>query len=170
MENTPASALISDQYRALNREFHVSKKPFGSGGKQYLHKARYFTGTVLDYGCGKGAFGVAFKERYGEMVTNYDPAIPGWDLPPIPHDHVMCADVLEHVEPEYLDAVLQDLRRVTIESAYVVISTVKAHKVLPDGSNPHRIIESADWWREKLREYFVVQDDEITDKYAAYLS
>jgi hypothetical protein len=38
--------------------------------------------------------------------------------------------------------------------AYIVIATRPAKNILPDGRNPHLIIEGKEWWREKLSKYF----------------
>src|SRR5688500_13808076 len=87
---------------------------------------------VLDYGCGKQFLKEAI-EQYGYKVTGYDPAIDGLEATPEPHDIVYCGDVLEHIEPELLDGVLEDLRRVTKLAAILVVNSDPAGKKLPDG-------------------------------------
>ena len=83
---------------------------------------------------------------------DYDPAIPGKDAPPGPADLVVCTDVLEHVEPEHLDAVLDDLQRLAKKSLFLLIATRPASKALPDGRNAHLTIEPPKWWIPKLME------------------
>ena len=90
----------------------------------------------------------------GLEVREYDPAIFGKDDPPEPADMVYCGDVLEHVEPECVDAVLDDLARVTGKIGLVQLSTQPALKILPDGRNTHLTIHPAEWWMTKLRQRF----------------
>jgi hypothetical protein len=69
---------------------------------------------------------------------------------PKPSDILVCTDVLEHIEPTLLDNVLDHIERLTREVALLVISCRPANAVLPDGRNAHLIIETPDWWLEKL--------------------
>src|SRR6187402_2868658 len=86
---------------------------------------------VLDYGCGQRTL----ERDLGFPIRNYDPCIPGLDAPPEPADVVACTDVLEHIEPECLDEVLDDLKRVTRGIGFFVIAHHPAKKTLPDGRN-----------------------------------
>lgn len=139
--------VISPEYRELNRKLHEG--PFGSGGGALVDDIKRFIpldGDILDYGCGKQTL----SRKLGANVTDYDPCIPGLDAVPEPHDFLVCLDVLEHIEPEYLDNVLADLKRVTKRIGYLRICTRKAKKTLSDGRNAHLIIETQDWWLAKL--------------------
>ena len=111
--------------------------------------------SLLDYGCGKATLGEALKARSSECskltLVNYDPAIEKFAQSPEPCDLVVCSDVLEHVEPECLNDVLADLRRLAKKAALLVISTRPSGKFLPDGRNAHLIIQPAAWWMPKLR-------------------
>lgn len=116
---------------------------------------------LLDYGCGKQKLKEALEPE-GFTVRGYDPAIPGLDTPPAPADLVVCLDVLEHIEPECLEAVLLDLKRVTRRTGVFSVCTRPSVRKLADGSNPHRIIESEAWWIERLGHHFnteVIQSD-----------
>jgi 2-polyprenyl-3-methyl-5-hydroxy-6-metoxy-1,4-benzoquinol methylase len=106
----------------------------------------YGTKDVLDYGCGKRTLETAL----GFEIANYDPCIPGLDSPPKAHDIVVCTDVLEHIEPECLDAVLSDIRRCTKRVAFLLIATRPAKKFLADGRNAHLIQKDEKWWSERL--------------------
>lgn len=142
--------LISDDYREQNRQLH-GNRDYGTSGQKYRDIAiRYREGTALDYGCGKATLALP------DMAL-YDPAIKGLDAPPEPADFVACTDVLEHVEPEFLDNVLDDLRRVTRKVLLVAVSTVPAKKALPDGRNAHLIVRPMEWWAKKLAERFEVE-------------
>ena len=68
----------------------------------------------------------------------------------------MCTDVLEHIEPDRLDEVLDDLKRVTRKMGFFVVATRAADKTLPDGRNAHLIQQERDWWLPKLAARFDV--------------
>ena len=59
----------------------------------------------LDYSCGKETLANAIPQF---TVHGYESAIPGLDIHPEPHDLFICADVLEHVEPEFVGLVIDD--------------------------------------------------------------
>lgn len=158
------SDLISDDYRKLNEELHASQ-PYGQGGSNYQEKVEQLIdaiekqrlGTenegkpvrVLDYGCGKGTLGWAFGNP--DWFYEYDPAVPGKEKPPeAVCDIVVCTDVLEHIEPDRLDAVLKHINACSRNLIFFVISTRPAEKNLPDGRNAHISLHTAQWWREKL--------------------
>lgn len=105
---------------------------------------------VLDYGCGQRAL----EGALGFSIRNYDPAIPGCDETPAAADLVVCGDVLEHIEPDCLDSVLDDLQRVTLRIGLFIINTVPARKFLEDGRNAHLIQEGWGWWSPKLLQRF----------------
>lgn len=161
------SATISEYYRGLNRQLHETNPKFGSSGKKYTtHVSRLAeemgNPRVLDYGCGKGLLAqslphIAFDE--------YDPAIEGKDAEPQPAELVACTDVLEHIEPDYLDAVLADLHRVTLKRGFFNICTRPAVKTLADGRNAHLIVEPEEWWRAKLEPLFDILDWEVVGEH-----
>jgi hypothetical protein len=150
-------ALISDEYRKLNRVLHEQNLFYGVGGGKHVDVVKKLAASlksqsVLDYGCGKSmlAAGLDFP------IWEYDPAIPGKDALPRPADLVVCTDVLEHIEPEHLSAVLMDLRRCTRRLGYFVIHTGPASKTLPDGRNTHLLQRDQQWWTAKLSRHFTV--------------
>ena len=63
---------------------------------------------------------------------------------------MVCTDVLEHIEPGCLDAVLDDLQRVTRGLILLTVATRPAKKTLPDGSNTHKIVENQHFWLPRL--------------------
>lgn len=145
--------LITEEYRAQNAQMHREKPHYGNGARMaeaVANLARWNNArSILDYGCGKGALKRALPLDLAVLVHEYDPAIPGKETAS-PAEVVVCSDVLEHIEPECLDAVLADLRRLTQRMALLLIALVPANKHLPDGRNAHLIVETADWWRERI--------------------
>jgi 2-polyprenyl-3-methyl-5-hydroxy-6-metoxy-1,4-benzoquinol methylase len=146
--------VISEQYRQLNRQLHEEKDSYGAGHQTRQWYAMIDTlarkmgaVSVLDYGAGKGKFAQSFPQL---MVEQYDPAIPGLDDPPEPCDFVICLDVLEHIEPELLDNVLDDIQRCTKKAVFLTVNMFPARKVLADGRNAHLIQKPVNWWIPKL--------------------
>lgn len=148
--------LISQSYVEQNRALH-SVGNYGISSSRWAPSIfalckQLDTRDVLDYGCGQKHL----EMTLGFDIHNYDPCLPGLDASPEPADLVACTDVLEHIEPECLDAVLDDLKRVTKRLGFLVIDTKPAGKVLPDGRNAHLIQEPPEWWLPKLWERFKV--------------
>jgi hypothetical protein len=151
--------VATPEYRAVLAAMHSREKWGGKGHRhldavlELITRANQLKGglrekvTVLDYGCGRGSLANALKPH---RCQQYDPGVPGRDVLPKPSDVVVCTDVLEHIEPEKLDAVLDHILRLTGYFAHLVISTRPANAVLPDGRNAHLIVETPDWWLEKI--------------------
>lgn len=153
--------LITEKYRAQQAELHQRSDGYGSASNKYAYlvenaSQKYGLTQVLDYGAGKGRLEKRLSNHF--RVTNYEPADPRWCEPPEKHDLVACIDVLEHIEPDLIDNVLDDLKRVTGVVGVFTISTHKAGKFLDDGRNAHLIIQPKEWWMPKLRERFNVVD------------
>lgn len=151
--------LITEEYRELQRDLHA-RYDYGKGvdSKDCDRIVRGFLplgGSVLDYGCGQGHLGRLMRPDYD--VREYDPAIPGKDAQPEPADVVVCADVLEHIEPELLDDVLAHIRDLTQIRAVLVIATGPSAKLMADGRAAHLIVENGEWWRDKLSAFFDIR-------------
>lgn len=146
--------LITEEYRALNAQLHATRPDYGAGAHRWRDRVRQLSSwgrlAILEYGAGKGTLAKALGPAY--TVTNYDPAVPEWSASPEPHPVVTCLDVLEHIEPECLNAVLADLWRVTAGKGLFVIHLGPAKKTLPDGRNTHLTQKPAAWWHETLSE------------------
>jgi len=151
--------LISAEYAALNAQLHRENLAYGVGGAKHAPavkamKQRMNAESVLDYGCGKGQLAKALDFP----IWEYDPAIPGKEASPKPADLVICSDVLEHVEPDKINWVLNDLQRVIRKVGYFVIHTGPAGKTLPDGRNTHLLQQPRSWWEQKLSKRFRVEE------------
>ena len=150
--------LISDGYLDLQRQMHAAPKGYGQKGDKWAEVVAELAApagiaTILDYGCGQGALGRALRDR-GLTVGEYDPAIKAKADRPAPADLVVCTDVLEHIEPDCIEAVLDDLVRVTRRKCFLVIALTEAGKVLPDGRNAHILLRPVEWWMERLSARF----------------
>jgi hypothetical protein len=66
-------------------------------------------------------------------------------------------DVLEHIEPEYVDAVFDHLEDLTEVVLFATIHTVPAKKELSDGRNAHLTVQPMEWWLPKFLERFSIQ-------------
>lgn len=152
--------LISDEYRDQQKELHKDSN-YGNFNQHSLAPDlvtrivnQLQITEILDYGCGKGTTMAAIKPDHYVRVYGYDPAIEEFSEPPEPCEFVTCLDVLEHVEPDKIDEVLDDLKRVTLSYAFFVIPTGPAVRFLPDGRNAHLIQQPASWWLPKIMERF----------------
>ena len=141
--------LITEEYRALNADLH-GRTEFGVTAPRYMNQiAQIAEGvkakTILDYGSGPrkhvhAALGRTYK------VQSYDPAIPDLADDPVPADLMVACDVLEHIEPELLSAVLDHMAENTLRAAFLSIATRPAKKTLADGRNAHLIVKPPQWW------------------------
>ena len=103
--------------------------------------------SILDFGCGKG---MPFKQlEESNQVYNYDPVTSPINLPK-KADLVYSSDVLEHIEPDQLEGVLNNLYSIADKYQYHLIACHPAKKKLSDGRNAHLIIEKPDWWKALL--------------------
>lgn len=151
------SQVISEEYRKLNIDLHNNNEHYGDNGHKYVDYVNDIcreinSFDVLDYGCGKGMLNAHLPFE----IKQYDPAILKHSLPPSPADIVICNDVLEHIEPECLDAVIDDLHRVTKKRFFATVHVGPALKVLEDGRNAHLIQETSDFWIIKILQNFEI--------------
>lgn len=152
--------LISDEYRRMQQELHKNPK-YGVASVSYAPIVAQVMQAVgatelLDYGAGKGRLGQTLQQHTQQKLTvhHYDPSIPEWSAAPQPCRFVACIDVLEHIEPDLLDNVLDDLQRVTIGVGVFTVHTGPAAKFLTDGRNAHLIQRPPAWWLPKFMARF----------------
>lgn len=145
--------LITPEYLRLNTTLHATTN-YGGGGWKWVGITLHFfqrqkAARIIDYGCGQGSFGAWWPSDLG-LCINYDPVTFPARPTPQALDFVVCTDVLEHIEPDCLDAVLDDIATLAQRGALLVIATKPAKKALADGRNAHLIIEQAPFWVQKL--------------------
>lgn len=152
--------LISDEYRKEQEKLHENPE-YGVASVSFAPMVTNLINTLqvnemLDYGAGKGRLAKSINPDRRVLIELYDPAMPEWSDEPDPREFVTCIDVLEHIEPDMLDNVLDDLQRVTKKYGFFTIHTGPAVKTLTDGRNAHLTQEDYTWWLPKLWSRFKV--------------
>jgi len=155
--------MIRQEYKEQLRQTRAANPTWGSsavrnGGAMvvnYLnHCNRRITRNVqrvLDFGCGTGTLGDHIREHCaGIEVVSYDPSVRGLDsLPTGEFDAIVSVDVLEHVEPNDLDATLAWMRERTLRQLHHIDCNDTKDR-LPDGRDVHLIIQEPEWWEPRL--------------------
>ncbi len=129
------SKTISEQYLGLQTDLHKNPN-YGMASLSFapivadlirLSKAQ----TVSDYGAGKQRLLEGLQKEGISNLTYlpYDPVFPEYGLAK-PADLVCCIDVLEHIEPEMLDAVLKELAEITVKLGFFSVHMGPAEKNL----------------------------------------
>lgn len=151
-----AKMIISDDYRKLCETMHQDA-PWGTKGYRYIDDflptfRELGCRTLLDYGCGRESVKAALASLDpGIEVSGYDPAIPERAESPAPADFVICTDVMEHVEEQYVANVLDNIHSLARKGAFFCIALTKAKRNLPDGSNAHITLKTVEWWMGHIR-------------------
>jgi len=152
--------MISEEYKAEQQRMHQEIPEYGVASVNFAPVVSKIVNEleikdILDFGAGKGRLADALDINHPATMTLYDPGIPGIDEPPSKqHEMVCCIDVLEHIEPQHLEAVLDKLAEVTGRVGFFTVHTGPAKKVLSDGRNAHLIQEGSHWWLPKILERF----------------
>ena len=157
-----ARQTISAEYLAQQQELHrnptygLASLGFAPIVKELM--ARYAIRSLSDYGAGKQNLLRGLHELgvTGFDYFPYDPAFPAYGEPK-PADLVCCIDVLEHIEPSFLDPVLDELRAITVKRGFFSVHCNPAMKLLPDGRNAHLIQEPPSWWMPQLERRFEIK-------------
>lgn len=168
-----SAVLISDNYREQQTKLHENEH-YGTASIYYAPIVSEICNKLevqhlLDYGSGKCRLFQTLKVNHKMKLQAYEPAIKELSAPPVPAEMVACIDVLEHIEPDLLDNVLDDLARLTEAVAFLTIHTGPAMKTLPDGRNAHLTQQPMEWWLPKLWERFDIQTVQVTGEHAFYV-
>lgn len=151
--------LITEEYRQMNVQLHAERGGYGSKGGKWAPRlermARWCdASTILDYGCGKGSLKRELEALTSDfIIREYDPAVPGKDGPPEHADLVVCTDVLEHVEPPCIDAVVQHLIELANRAVLVAVACRPGKRVLADGRPDHLTVKPPKWWAARLAKF-----------------
>lgn len=138
---------LIEQYKQIHEH-----KTYGvTGGNLFEHVKVMDAKSILDYGCGRSKLIDYFNV---EVADRYDPAIKEFsEKPTRQYDLVLCTDVMEHIEEEFVDWVLKDLAYLG-KRVFFAISLTKACEILPNGMNAHVTIKEGFWWTDKILEHF----------------
>jgi 2-polyprenyl-3-methyl-5-hydroxy-6-metoxy-1,4-benzoquinol methylase len=156
------------EYVEQLRQLHQNKSAFGDRADYNKFKKwiDYFNpSSIIDYGCGKGKLVNTFKQDFPDkIIQGYDPAVEEFSQKPTTtFDMLVSLDVLEHIEPDYIDNVLQDINKIITKGCYLVIATGPAKNKLPDGRNAHLIQQGPDWWKNKIKQNMDIKI--VNDRY-----
>jgi hypothetical protein len=152
---------ITEEYRKLQQKLHenpnygVASIAFAPIVAKIIET--YRIKTLSDYGAGKKNLLKALLEKniILEKYFPFDPAFPEYGLP-TSSDLICCIDVLEHIEPIYIDNVLSELSHIVSKIGFFSIHMGPAGKFLQDGRNAHLIQEPTSWWLNKIVKYFEI--------------
>lgn len=139
--------MISKEYKEQLLELRRGRR-WGASAHKHASKVLSFAEevgakSVLDYGAGEQTL----KDVVDLEYYAYDPAVPEIDKRPLPEcDIVVALDVLEHVEPIYTQAVLEDIWKQARFGVLLYIPIKEACAILPDGRNAHINIQSPQEW------------------------
>ena len=155
METISKEYLLMQQELHLNTSYGVASVVFAPLLSEII--TAYDSKSLCDYGAGKKRLAEALKElnNLPELYFPYDPAFPEYGEPKTA-DLICCIDVLEHIEPDFIDNVIADLLRITTKHCVCTVNRAPAEKILSDGRNAHLIQESTSWWLEKFVKHFEV--------------
>lgn len=152
---------ITDDYLEQQKALHLNPN-YGVASKVFAPLVAMILQSnmiseISDYGAGKKNLLLALEQLGVDIKSYYpyDPVFPEYGSPQ-PAPLVCCIDVLEHVEPCCLEAVLQELQTIITDYGFITIHQGPAAKILPDGRNAHLIQASSSWWLEKIVRYFEV--------------
>jgi 2-polyprenyl-3-methyl-5-hydroxy-6-metoxy-1,4-benzoquinol methylase len=140
----------------------------------FLERAWWIPGeTLLDAGCGPGRAGMLLKNAGLEVVwlditeRSLDPEVRGagvfieaclWNVEmPAGMDWIYCCDVLEHIPPEHVDAVLDFIAATARKGAFLQIALWQEAWGNKIGETLHLTVESAQWWLEKIEKRMTVK-------------
>jgi cyclopropane fatty-acyl-phospholipid synthase-like methyltransferase len=148
---------LSNEYKEQLKTLHLKNK-MGKNSKRKIPKLfnmpefleKYKPNSIIDYGCGSGGVVNFLLEKYN-IVEGYDPCVEKLSTwPTKKYDVLVSMDVLEHIEPEFLDDNLKLIETLFNKAAYLDIHTGASPAFLPDGRNAHLIQEQPNFWREKI--------------------
>lgn len=158
----------TEDYLRRHREVHARHARFGAHRHPYLLEtmskiaAEVATNageppSLLDYGCGKGIFmqEMARTGRFG-FIRGYDPAVDAFKLRPAQsYNIVICLDVLDQLEDEFVESVIQDVAQFTGDTAVFDVITVQTP------ARAHLNPRSTASWHEIVSRHMRVKDMHI---------
>lgn len=158
--------LATPEYAEQQRKLHskgnygVTAQKYGSMVSDIIDKLEI--NSVLDYGAGSNlSLLETLKPQRKIRYQPYDIGVPEYADEPESPELVTCIDVIEHIEPEYLEDVLDHLEELTEVILFMSVHMGPAGKFLDDGRNAHLIQERPSWWLPKIQERFELQSFQL---------
>ena len=157
--------VVSNEYRKL-LEKETKSMTWGGAVNGKVPKIveyanQYDCKSILDYGSGKSDFlktiNAGFPD-HGFQINEYEPGRPELAGDPVTSDMTVCVDVMEHIEPLKLDAVLDHIALKTTKILWFQVCLVPSFSTFEDGRNLHLIIEDKDFWLDKLSKHYTFED------------
>ncbi len=155
--------------------------------KTFIEKASPEEGSIIaDIGCGtgRGTLAISKNGNFRHILVDFAPnclddSVKGFpflhadlrrDLP-IRSDFVYCTDVLEHIEPDYVDDVLVNIKAIA-PKAFFQISLVPDNMGALIGEPLHLSVHPAQWWLDKFESlgYSLIESESSTDSAIFYFS
>jgi hypothetical protein len=132
----------------INDNYHFSFTPLDSFIKLIQPK------SIIDYGCGKGFALDQLKLKFPDInMVNYDPFYSTHStLPTTPCELVICYNVLQDVELNFLDQVIEQIYNLSTKNILLSMNFYESK-----GQT------SVDWWRNRLAEYNIITDARVAD-------
>ncbi len=158
----------TETYLQRHRDTHTKHPEFGTHRHPYLvdtmreiaQKCEQASGappSVLDYGCGKGVFLDELRRMniFSELA-GFDPAIPKFrERPSRQFDVVICLDVLDQLEDQFVRAAIEDVAQLTARVAVFDIITKQSPKFA------HLRPRSASTWKQLVERSMHVTSSQI---------
>jgi 2-polyprenyl-3-methyl-5-hydroxy-6-metoxy-1,4-benzoquinol methylase len=145
----------SEAWLKRHRDTHAVHRVFGTHRHPYL--LEHIEGIVkslssaekpslLDYGCGKGAFLQEMKQTgWFRFLRGYDPAVDAFKARPAQqYDVVVCLDVLDQLEEPFIGPLIEDVVQFTRCVALFDVITVQTAALA------HLNPRSAAVWKELI--------------------
>lgn len=147
--------MISEKYK--QQLVSMQKKKAFSEKNKNIEAIKNFIrdncpASVLDFGCAHGELISCLKENFPSInFEGYDPGVDEYNtFPNKRYDCLVCNDVIEHIEPEYLDTTLNSINELFSNQCWLIIACYPAKKLLPDGRNAHLTVQTPEWWIDKI--------------------
>lgn len=168
---------LTEEYREVLKETHrrsgTHKWGHTSNTKYYDMIVECLRQTdsveLLDFGAGWGGLKERLEKEHPHVkVHEYEPARPEVAHQPTPCSFVVCTDVFEHVEPEYIDNFFEELANASTMYGFFTVCMAPALKILSDGRNAHLTVEPYEFWEEKVQKHFVILRAHRSEKFADF--
>jgi SAM-dependent methyltransferase len=159
------AALIGSRYGSSNHGRHA-----------YALVQSFKPRFVVDFGCGRNLF-MQHLRRLGIDGLGVDFAFPEADIVAPMHrvpvsagiaDVVTSFDALEHLLPEEVDEVLDEMRRIAVtEGRFVFSICTRESKTKVNGEGLHPTVKPRGWWLDRIKRVGMVRKGLGAPRYIA---